>query len=248
MTGFRLLKAEGRKLVTTRLPWGFLGALVLFSIIVAAAVVLGSATDDAVGFVDTVEAQRSLLAFGTNAMLFGAVFGATVAAREYAHRTVVPTFLLSPVRERVQLAQLTAVLLAGGLLGAIGGGLTVASGALALPLVDQQLLLDGGAVARLVAVAGLAGAVGAILGGGLGVLLRNTGGAVSAVVLALLVGPPLVGQLVEGIAPWLPGTLLGVLAGIADGHTVVVALLALLAWGALPAAAGVAAVGRRDVL
>lgn len=248
MTGFRLLKAESRKLVTTRLPWGFLGALVLFSIIVAVAVVLGSATDDAVGFVDTAEAQRSLLAFGTNAMLFGALFGATAAAREYAHRTVVPTFLLSPVRERVQLAQLTAVLAAGGVLGAVGGGLTIAAGALALPLVDQQLLLDGATVARLVAVAGLAGAVGAVLGAGMGVLLRNTGGAVTAVVLLLLVGPPLVGQLVEGIAPWLPGELLGVLAGFADGHTLTAALLALLAWGALPAAAGVATVGRRDVL
>lgn len=248
MTWLRLLQSEGRKLITTRLLWGFLGALVLFSVIVAIAVVLGSATDDAVGFVDTAEAQRSLLSFGTNAMIFGALFGATAAAREYTHRTVVPTFLLSPVRERVQLAQLTAVLAAGGMLGAVGGGLTVAAGALALPLVDEQLLLDGSTVARLVAVAGLAGAVGAVLGGGMGVLLRNTGGAVTAVVLLLLVGPPLVGQLVEGIAPWLPGELLGVLAGIADGHTLIVALLALLAWGALPAVAGVATVGRRDVL
>jgi hypothetical protein len=248
MTELRLCKAEGRKLVTTRLPWGFLGALVLFSVVVAVAVVLGSATDDAVGFVDTAEAQRSLLAFGTNAMLFGGLFGATDAAREYAHRTVVPTFLLTPVRERVQLAQLAAVLTVGGLLGAVGGGLTVAAGAVALPLVDQQLLLGTADVTRLVAVAGLAGAVGAVLGVGFGVLLRNTGGAVTAVVLLLLVGPPLIGQLVDGIAPWLPGELLGVLAGIADSNTLVAALLALLAWGVLPAAAGIAAVGRRDVL
>lgn len=248
MTWLRLLKAEGRKLVTTRLLWGFLGALVLFSVIVAIAVVLGSATDDAVGFVDTSEAQRSLLAFGSNAMVFGGLFGATAVAREYTHRTVVPTYLLSPVRHRVQLAQLLAVLLAGAVLGAVGGGLTVAAGAVSLPLVDQQLLLSGGEVARLVAVAGLAGATGAVLGAGFGALLRNTGGAVTAVVLLLLVGPPLVSQLLVEVAVWVPGSLIGVLAGIADGHTIGVALTALLAWGLVPAVAGLAAVERRDVI
>jgi len=248
MTWLRLLKAEGRKLATTRLLWGFLAALVLFSIIVAVAVVLGSATDDAVGFVDTSQAQRSLLAFGTNAMIFGGLFGATAVAREYTHGTIVPTSLLSPVRYRVQLAQLVAVLLAGGLLGATGGGLTIGAGAASLPMVDQHLLLTGGAVARLVAVAGLAGATGAVLGAGFGSLLRNTGGAVTAVVLLLLVGPPLVGQLLVNVAPWVPSTLIGVLAGVADGHAIIVALLALLAWGVLPAALGVAAVERRDVI
>lgn len=248
MTWLRLLKAEGRKLVTTRLLWGFLGALVLFSVIVAIAVVLGSATDDAVGFVDTSEAQRSLLAFGSNAMVFGGLFGATAVAREYTHRTVVPTYLLSPVRHRVQLAQLLAVLLAGAVLGAVGGGLTVAAGAVSLPLVDQQLLLSGGEVVRLVAVAGLAGATGAVLGAGFGALLRNTGGAVTAVVLLLLVGPPLVSQLLVEVAVWVPGSLIGVLAGIADGHTIGVALTALLAWGLVPAVAGLAAVERRDVI
>ncbi|MFO7779290.1 MAG: hypothetical protein R6V28_13150 [Nitriliruptoraceae bacterium] len=248
MTWLRLLKAEGRKLVTTRLLWGFLGALVLFSVIVAIAVVLGSATDDAVGFVDTSEAQRSLLAFGSNAMVFGGLFGATAVAREYTHRTVVPTYLLSPVRHRVQLAQLLAVLLTGAVLGAVGGGLTVAAGAVSLPLVDQQLLLSGGEVARLVAVAGLAGATGAVLGAGFGALLRNTGGAVTAVVLLLLVGPPLVSQLLVEVAVWVPGSLIGVLAGVADGHTIGVALTALLAWGLVPAVAGLAAVERRDVI
>jgi ABC-2 type transport system permease protein len=248
MTGFRLLKAEGRKLVTTRLLWGFLGALVLFSVVVAVAVVLGSGTDDAVGFVDTSEAQRSLLAFGTNAMLFGGLFGATAVAREYTHGTVVPTYLLSPVRHRVQLAQLGAVMVAGGLLGAVGGGLTIVAGAVSLPLVDQQLLLSAGEVARLVAVAGLAGGIGAVLGAGLGAVVRNTGGAVTAVVLLLLVGPPLVGQLLVEVAPWVPGSLIDVLAGVADGHAAGVALLALLAWGLVPAAAGLAAVERRDVI
>ncbi|MFO7777149.1 MAG: hypothetical protein R6V28_02225 [Nitriliruptoraceae bacterium] len=248
MTWLRLLKAESRKLVTTRLLWGFLGTLVLFSSIVAVAVVLGSATDDAVGFVDTAEAQRSLLAFGTNAMLFGGLFGATAVAREYTHGTVVPTYLLSPVRHRVQLAQLGAVLVAGGLLGAVGGGLTVAAGALSLPLVDQQLLLTAGAVARLIAVAALAGATGAILGAGIGSLLRNTGGAVTAVVLLLLVGPPLVAQLLVEVAPWVPSSLLGVLAGMDQGQAIGVSLAALLAWGLVPAIAGVAAIERRDVI
>ncbi|MFO7960315.1 MAG: hypothetical protein R6U94_05165, partial [Nitriliruptoraceae bacterium] len=147
-----------------------------------------------------------------------------------------------------QLAQLLAVLLAGAVLGAVGGGLTVAAGAVSLPLVDQQLLLSGGEVARLVAVAGLAGATGAVLGAGFGALLRNTGGAVTAVVLLLLVGPPLVSQLLVEVAVWVPGSLIGVLAGVADGHTIGVALTALLAWGLVPAVAGLAAVERRDVI
>lgn len=248
MTWLRLVRSEARKLATTRLVWGFLGVLVVFSVIVAVAVVLGSATDDAVGFVSTVEDQRSVLAFGANAMTFAALLGATAVAREYAHGIVVPTYLLSPTRHRVQLAQLGALLVAGGALGAVGGGLTVAAGAVSLPLVDEQLLLATADVARLVGSAALAGATGAVLGAGAGAIVRNTGGAVTAVVLLLLVGPPLVGQLFVDVAPWTPSALIGVLAGVSEAHAAGTALAVLMIWGLLPAGLGLAAVQRRDVI
>ena len=248
MTLLRLVRSEARKLATTRLVWGFLGTLVVFSVIVAVAVVLGSATDDAVGFVSTVEDQRSVLAFGANAMTFAALLGATAVAREYAHGTVVPTYLLSPTRHQVQLAQLTVLLVAGGGLGAVGGGLTVAAGAVALPLVDEQLLVATADMARLVGSAGLAGAAGAALGAGAGAIVRNTGGAITAVVLLLLIGPPLVGQLLVEVAPWTPSSLIGVLAGVSDVHAAGTALAVLAVWGLAPAGLGVAAVQRRDVV
>lgn len=248
MTWLRLLRAEIRKLTTTKLPAGFFAALVVISVVVAVAVILGAGTDDAGGLFDTADAQRSLLAFGGNAMMICGLFGAIVAAREYTHGTAVPTFLIGPHRHRTMLAQLSAVLLAGGLLGLVGGALTVAAGAISLPMVDAEFLLSAGTVARLTTASALAGATGAVLGAAIGAVLRNTGGAVTATVLLLLIAPPIIGQLVSGAASWIPSTLIGVISGTEVQPGLATAIAALAAWGLFPAVVGVGAVQRRDVI
>ena len=248
MTWTRLLRSELRKHATTRLPLWFLGALLVIAVAVAAAVLIGAGTDDAEGLFDTMTAQRSLLAFGTNAMMIAGLFGAIAMASEFTHGTIVPTLLLSPRRYRATSAQLAAVLIGGALLGLVGGSLTIAGGAIALPLAGFDLLLPFGTVVRLVLAAALAGAIGAVFGAGVAAVVRNTGGAVTAVVVLLMLGPPIIAQLSAAAASWVPGTLIGVISGMGETPALPAAIAALLAWGLIPALVSVGSVESRDVI
>ena len=248
MTWLRLLRSEIRKLTTTRLPLGFLAVLVLFACIDAAVVMFGTDMDGSKAFISTAEDQQSLMAFAFNAMLGTGLFGAIAVAREYGHNTVVPTFLASPRRLRAGLAQITAVLIGGALLGLIGQAMIISGVALALPTTDFGFLMPAGEMAQVLAASTLAGAVGAVLGAGLGALIRNLGGAVTAVVLTLFMVPPLVVQLINDAASWIPPSLSAVASGVSTEVSLGAALAALLAWAVLPAAAGLIAVQRRDIV
>lgn len=244
----RLLRSELRKLTTTRLPLWFLGALVLIAVAVAAAVLIGAGTDDAEGLFDTLAAQTSLLAFGTNAMMIAGLFGAITMASEFTHGTIVPTLLLAPHRWRATSAQLAAALVGGAVLGFVGASLVLAGGAIALPLAGFDLLLPFGTSVRLVLSAALAGAMGAVFGAGIGAVVRNTGGAVTAVVVLLMLAPPIVAQLSAAAASWVPGTLVGVVSGLGDGPALPAAVAALVVWGSIPALVGIGSIGRRDAI
>ncbi len=248
MTWLRLVRGEIRKLSTTKLPLGFLAVLVLIAGIDAAVVVFGTDMDGSKTFISTAADQQSLTAFAFNAMLGTGLFGAIAVAREYGHHTVVPTYLTSPKRTRAGLAQLTAVLLGGALLGLVGQTLIIAGVALALPSTEYSFLVSAGGVAQILAASTLAGAVGAVLGAGLGSVIRNLGGAVTAVVLALFMIPPLVVQLVSDASSWVPPALGGAISGVTHDVSVGAAIAALLLYGVLPAAAGLVAVHQRDVI
>ena len=183
MTWLRLVRAEIRKLTTTKMPWGFLAVLVVIAGIDAAVVMFGTDMDGSKTFIATAADQQSLMAFAFNAMLGTALFGAIAVAREYGHNTVVPTFLISPKRMRAALAQFIAVLLAGGVLGLVAQGLVTsryrpgtAEHRVRLPGLRPATSAQSSPPRR------FAGAVGAVLGAGLGAVIRNLGGAVTAVV------------------------------------------------------------------
>jgi len=101
---------------------------------------------------------------------------------------------------------------------------------------------------HLLAAATLAGAIGATLGAGLGAILRNTGGAVTTAVLLLFVIPPLTVRLASDVASWIPTTLFAVISGISTDVSLWAALMAAVAWALVPAAGGLLAVQRRDVV
>jgi hypothetical protein len=145
------------------------------------------------------------------------------------------------------LAQQTAVSVVGSLLGGLGAALTVAAVAVALPMTDYSFMLSIETTAQLIAASAFTGAVGAIMGAGIGAVVRNTGGAVTGAFLILIVGPPLVVQMANGAASWVPGTLAGVLSGIGSEVGSLAAIAALAIWAAFPAAIGLISTMRRDV-
>lgn len=248
MTWLRLVRGEIRKITTTKLPWGFLAVLVVIAGIDAAIVVFGTDMDGSKAFIATAEDQQSLMAFAFNAMLGAGLFGAIAVAREYGHNTVVPTYLTCPRRSRAVLAQLTAVMLGGAALGLAGQVLITSGVALALPSTEYGFLVSAGGVTRLLVATTFAGAVGAVLGAGIGAIIRNLGGAATAVVFLLFMIPPLVVQAISEAGSWIPPTLGTVISGTTSEVSTGAAVAALVAYALVPAGIGLLMVRRRDVV
>ena len=248
MTVKRLLRSELRKLTSTKMPLAFIAVLVVIAALNAFAVISGTDMDGSKAFISTEADQQSLMAFAFNAFMGSGLFGAIAVAREYGHHTVVPTFLASPRRHRAVLAQLTAVALGGAVLSLIGVGLTVIAIAVALPTTEYGFLVSGGNVAQVVAASAFAGAAGAVLGAGIGSIVRNVGGAVTLAVFTFMVAPPLVVQLANETASWMPANLANVLSGTVDDVSQPAAIAAMVAWAAVPAVVGLLTVQRRDVV
>ncbi len=248
----RLVRSELLKLVTTKMPLAFFLVLIVISGLTATAVAVGTDFDGSKTFISTAADQRSLMAFAANAMMGAGLFGAIAVAREYGHGTVIPTFLGSPRRHRAVLAQFAAVALVGGALGLLGAALTVGAVALTLPTTEYGFMVSASGVVRVLAASAFTGAAGAVLGAGIGAIVRNTGGAVTGAVLALIIIPPLMVQMASDAASWIPTTLASVLSGVTPeiGTDVggVSAALGIAAWAILPAAVGLLTVARRDVV
>lgn len=244
----RLIRSELRKLTSTKMPGAFVLVLVVIAALNAFAVISGTDMDGSKAFISTEADQQSLMAFAFNAFMGAGLFGAIAVSREYGHHTVVPTYLASPRRHRAVLAQLTAVALGGCVLSIIGAVLTVAAVAVALPTTDYGFLVSISNVIRVIAASAFAGAAGAILGAGIGAIVRNVGGAVTLAVFIFFVAPGLVVQLANGTASWMPATLAAVISGTLDDVSELAAVLALAAWAAIPAIIGLIAVQRRDVV
>ena len=248
MSMTRLIRAELRKLTSTKMPWTFLAVLALIAAINAFAVIAGTDMDGSQAFIATEADQQSLMAFAANALMIAGLFGAIAVAREYGDHTVVPTFLASPRRHRAVLAQFSAIGAGGGVLGFVGAGLIVIAVAFSLPTTDYGFLVSAGHVAQVLAASAFTGAAGAVLGAGIGALVRNVGGAVTGAVLVLIIAPPLVVQLASDTASWMPSILANVVSGVGNEVTLPAAIAAIAAWALVPAIIGLIAVQRRDVV
>lgn len=248
MTMTRLIRSELRKLTSTKMPLAFLIVLITIAALTAFAVIAGTEMDGSKAFIATEADQQSLIAFAFNAFMGAGLFGAIAVAREYGHNTVVPTFLASPRRHRAVLAQLIAVAIGGCVLSLVGCGLTITALAVGLPTTDYGFLVSIENVVRVVAAAGFAGAVGAVLGAGIGAIVRNVGGAVTLTVFTFIVAPPLVVQLANGTASWMPANLANVISGTVEDVSQPAAIAAFVVWALVPALIGLISVQRRDVV
>jgi len=248
MNWLRIVRAEMRKLTSTKMPLAFLTVFIVIGAVTAVAVAFGTDMDGSKTFISTALDQQSLMAFAANSVVIAALFGTIAVAREYGHGTVVLTFLATPRRSRAVLAQLAAIFVAGCALGLVGAGVSAGSVAIGLAATDYSFMVPAGDLVRVLAASTLAGGAGAVLGGGLGVLVRNTGGAVTGTILMLIILPPLAVQMASETASWVPNTLADALSGTDPSVGVGAAVAALAAWAFGPAVAGLGVVLRRDVV
>jgi ABC-2 type transport system permease protein len=179
------------------------------------------------------------------------VLGILGMAGELRHGTATPTFLVTPARGRVVAAKLVAAALAGLAMALVAATVVLA---IALPWLPAKgvhaTVADSGLGAR---VAGLAAAVAlsAVLGAGLGALLRNQ---FAAVIVGLLWWQGGIEELVvgllrrPGLERWLPDGAALALAAPGDGTLPMWAGgLVFAAYGLALALLGGRLVARRDL-
>jgi hypothetical protein len=243
-----LLRSEIRKLTSTKMPLVFLIVLIIFGVLNAVAIITGTDMDGSKAFISTAADQQSLISFAANAMILTSLFGAIAVAREYGHGTVVPTFLTVPRRQQAVFAQLSAVALGGAIIGFLGSVFIALALAIALPSTEFGFLIPNSDLLQVILAATIAGAVGSVLGAGIGSIVRNTGGAVTGVFLALIVAPPLIVQLANSTGAWMPGSLTNVASGITNDVSITSAYIALLVWAVVPAVVGLITTLRRDIV
>ena len=241
----RLVRAELVKLSTTRL-FLWLGLLIVaLSGFVTTITVLS--TDEL--SLATLNQQRSLAQFAAVGAIIALIVGIVLAAGEYAHGTIAHTFLVSPVRPRVVVAKL----IAGAIVGVLVTGFaelvtwTIAaawiSGRSVPFLLDSRPILD-----TYLGILG-AGALAAVLGVGLGAVLRRQTAAIVIALIWLLVGEPVLS--IAGIQEYAPGHAFAAVAVAGERSSELLGLwpglLVALAYGIGFAAAGAVAIERTDV-
>ena len=246
----RLVRAELLKLWTTRTARIVLSlaAAGTAALTVAVLTLAGRPGQPALGD----DALRQLVGVPNAPLALAAlVLGILGMAGEFRHGTATPTFLVTPRRGRVVAAKLAASALAGLAVALVAAVVVLA---IALPWLAAKgvhvPLADPGLAAR---VAGLSAAVAlhAVLGTGLGALLRNQFAAVVAGLLLwqggvedLLAG--LLGR--PGLARWLPEGAAAALTAPGDATLAMWAgALVLAAYGLALAVVGGRLVVSRDL-
>jgi hypothetical protein len=235
-----LVAGELIKVRTTRTALGFGIATALLTI---ATVVISTRAADP----STIAEKRSALAFGGVLAIFLLIYGVVGATGEYRHRTLAPAVLIAPDRFRLVVARsiaygLTAVAFALAM-GSVAFGLGI-------PLLGDAHGPDlaFGDYAGL-AVGGLLTAVlCAVIGVGVGTLVRNQVAGVVGLLVWLFVAEPLVGLIDDDWPTYTIGVALGALGEGGNGDaSMLAAALVLGAWAGGLSIAGALVDRRRDV-
>jgi ABC-2 type transport system permease protein len=266
------LRAEWRRVVSTRLWWALLIPVMVLAVLVN---LFGGLLGDGLGDAADLPVLPASIAFTlTLTAVFAAVYGTVAAAGEFRHRTVTTAYLTAGGRGRV----LVGKLVAGSAVGALYAIVAVAVGVVAGLLGQGAGRVSGtGALVGVAAVGVAVAALWGALGAAVGVLLANQVGALVVLLVYLQVGELVLAAVLNNsgsdalarLTPYLPGNAGDVaiydlparaLAGPDLADRVVEQLAGVTApppwWGALSVLAGWAALAavlawtvadRRDV-
>ncbi len=251
-----VIRSEWIKAISTRLAVGLLAAVVA---IVGFAVAFtlwgpedtesGIRVEDTTGTLASQSDVVELLGVTSLLAVFVVLFGAVFTTTEWRHQTAGSSFLDEPRRWRV----LAAKSVIAAVVAEIYLAVTYAV-ALALMLAFTRLegipLPLGGAVARQAGTAAVALLFSAVIGVGVGAVIRSQVGAVVAVLIWLFVIESLIDGLIPDLSRWAPFAAISAVTG--DGGSDVlgpgVAVVVTALYAALALAAGIEWTERRDAL
>lgn len=248
----RLIAAEFRKLFTTRLwLWLLVGSAAITALYVGLSIAFGDDPNNLTPPLATIEGQNTLFSLGSAAGALVAVLGAIGLTGEFRHRTATATFLATPQRGRVVVAKLVTY-------GVVGLGYAlvciVVTAAIALPWLAAENI-DVLPAGKAVTLAGVLAAVAiyALVGVGLGALVRDQVATVVGLLVYLFVVEPIVTR-IPALGAWtsyLPGAAANALTQVSQANEEFLEPwlggIVLAAYGVAFALAGTVLAVRRDV-
>jgi hypothetical protein len=246
-----LIRAEFLKLRTTRaFSWSAFAALA-FVPITLAITILTAGKDGAGPALDTTEGVRQVFSAASSGTIIVLIIGILVMAGEFRHNTATSTFLITPDRKRVVGAKLVASTLVGTGLAAAASALTLAIALPWLAAKNVDVSVWSGDVGFVLLGAIAATALYAMVGVGVGSLIRNqTAAIVLAMVWVMVVEGLLVSFLPE-VGRWLPGGAVAALTGVTTENGGLLSMwagaLLFAGYGLAFATAGTRLVLQRDI-
>jgi ABC-type transport system involved in multi-copper enzyme maturation permease subunit len=240
-----LIRTELLRLRTARSTWVLLAVGLVLTLAWAAAV-LGNVGGIGAARPGSDQMRADLLGATAIGLFPVLLLGVVSVTAEFHHRTVTPTFLVTPQRWRVLTAKAAAGALAGvlvvaGLLaavwihGVLAGAVEPAPDAGLLALIGRSVLIA---------------ACWALLGVGVGAAVRNQTVAVLLPLAWFLLAETMMPAYgLDALIPFLPGGATTVLAGghLAGAPPAWVALLVLLGYALVLLVPGGRAIARRDI-
>ncbi|WP_040167140.1 ABC transporter permease [Microbacterium gorillae] len=119
---------------------------------------------------------------GTAGYVFPLLFGTLMVTTEFRHKLLTPTFLATPRRGQALAAKLLVAVLMGAMFAVVSVIVTVGVGALLFSIKDRPTELDQAATWALIGRSVLAQVLWALIGVGVGSIIRNQ---VAAIVVVL---------------------------------------------------------------
>jgi ABC-2 type transport system permease protein len=208
----RLIRVELLKLRTTRLSYGLLaGSAALCAL--WCTLEASSAGGPAVPPLNTAAGLNTILTGGVWSLLLAIVLGVTVSSGEFRHSTATATYLATPRRGRVLVAKAVAAACWGAVFGLVGWLIATADGLAFAAAHSDKITVSDATIARYAAGHILAGALLAVVGVGLGALIKSQLAAIISVFVWAIIVESLVGGLFAGARPYLPYTAATTMAG-----------------------------------
>jgi ABC-2 type transport system permease protein len=250
----RLLRSEWRKVTSVKLGWGMLlGAMALAALGVVAQIASNGVRGGVQLPLSAAATQKSIAASASSAYLFSIVVGIILITTEFRHFTSRPTFLIEPRRGLVIVAKMLVAALVGIIYGVVCAAMTAA---IMVPWLGAKgvtiLWIDGGVLQSLLSAIAVI-AIFAVVGIGLGVLVRNQIAAVIGALAYLFVLEPLIQiiPVVKDVYPYLPGAAAAAITGSGRAGSSLLdpwaGAVVLLGWGLLFAVSGWILTIRRDI-